>query len=130
MSDHHFYITTTLPYVNAQPHIGFALEIVAADVIARYQQMLGKEVIFNTGTDEHGQKIYQQALDNNQTPQEYTDFYAAKFNELRELLNLSYTNFIRTTEEKHISAAQQFWKRCDQNGYIYKKTYQSKYCPD
>jgi len=128
MSDHYFYITTTLPYVNAQPHIGFALEIIAADVIARYQQMMGKQIVFNTGTDEHGQKIYQQALENNQTPQAYTDFYAAKFNELKELLNLSYTHFIRTTDEKHILAAQEFWRRCDQNGYIYKKTYQTKYC--
>ncbi len=123
-----FYITTTLPYVNAEPHIGFALEIIAADVIARYHRQIGDNVIFNTGTDEHGQKIYQNAIDNNQTPQEYVDHYAAKFNDLKELLNLSYTNFIRTTNPEHKKAAQEFWRRCDANGHIYKKLYKTKYC--
>lgn len=128
MSDQNFYITTTLPYVNAEPHIGFALEIVAADTIARYQKLNDKHVIFNTGTDEHGQKIYQQALKANQTPQAYTDEYAAKFDQLKNLLNLSYTHFIRTTNPDHVQAAQKFWRICDQNGFIYKKTYQTKYC--
>lgn len=128
MPNQNFYITTTLPYVNAAPHIGFALEIIAADVTARYQRLMGKDVIFNTGTDEHGQKIYQQAIDNNQTPQQYVDEYAAKFDDLKKLLNLSYTHFIRTTDQHHIQAAQEFWRRCDNNGYIYKKTYQAKYC--
>lgn len=123
-----FYITTTLPYVNAEPHIGFALEIVKADAIARSQRQLGNEVIFNTGTDEHGQKIYQKALEEHKTPQEYCDEYAAKFEELKSLLDLSYTNFIRTTEDKHVRAAQEFWRRCDKNGYIYKKLYKVKYC--
>lgn len=124
-----FYLTTTLPYVNAEPHIGFALEIVAADVIARYQrETLNNKVIFNTGTDEHGQKIYQNALDNNQDPQAYVDHYAAKFEELKKLLNLSYTHFIRTTDKNHVVAAQKFWEICDTNGYIYKKEYKTKYC--
>lgn len=122
------YLTTTLPYVNAEPHIGFALEILGADVIARYQRLLGKKVIFNTGTDEHGQKIYQKAQENNKTPQEYVDFYAAKFDELKQLLNLSYNHFTRTTDPEHEAAAQEFWRRCDDNGYIYKDTYQTKYC--
>lgn len=123
-----FYLTTTTPYVNAAPHIGFALEIVAADVIARYQQLLDKEVVFNTGTDEHGQKIYQKALENNQQPQDYVDEYAPKFDNLKTLLNLSYTNFIRTTEDHHKKAAQEFWRHCDANGYIYKSEYKTKYC--
>ncbi|MBU1966991.1 methionine--tRNA ligase [Patescibacteria group bacterium] len=123
-----FYLTTTLPYVNAAPHIGFALEIVAADVIARYQRLINKEVVFNTGTDEHGQKIYQQALENNQDPQAYADEYAVKFDDLKKLLNLSYTNFIRTTSPDHKAAAQEFWRRCDANGYIYKSKYKTKYC--
>ncbi len=123
-----FYITTTLPYVNADPHIGFGLEIVKADVIARSQRLLGNTVIFNTGTDEHGQKIYQKAVDSGKKPQQYCDEYAAKFSELKELLNLSYTNFIRTTDSNHILAAQEFWKRCNANGYIYKKLYKIKYC--
>ena len=124
-----FYLTTTLPYVNAAPHIGFALEIVAADVIARYQHdLLNKEVVFNTGTDEHGQKIYQKALENNQDPQDYVDEYAVKFDDLKSLLNLSYDHFIRTTNADHRAAAQEFWHRCDANGYIYKNKYKTKYC--
>lgn len=128
MPNDHFYITTTLPYVNSAPHIGFAMEIIAADVIARYQRLLGKKVVFNTGTDEHGQKIYQKALEAKMEPQAYVDEYAEKFKELKELLNLSITNFIRTTEARHIKAAQEFWKRCDSNGDIYKKMYKIKYC--
>lgn len=123
-----FYITTTLPYVNASPHIGFGLEIVAADVIARYHRILGKEVLFNTGTDEHGQKIYQKAQESNESPQAYVDRYAAQFDALAEQLGLSYTNFIRTTDPTHIEAAQKFWKLCAGNGDIYKKEYRIKYC--
>lgn len=114
--------------MNAEPHIGFALEIVAADVIARYHRLLGDEVIFNTGTDEHGQKIYQKAVEAKQNPQEYVDEYAAKFQDLKALLDLSYSNFIRTTDPEHKKAAQEFWRRCDQNGDIYKKLYAVKYC--
>ncbi|HUC95298.1 MAG TPA: methionine--tRNA ligase [Candidatus Saccharimonadales bacterium] len=123
-----YYITTTLPYVNAEPHIGFALEIIQADAIARYHKLLGEEVVFNFGTDEHGQKIYQKALDAQKDPQEYCDEYAAKFDALKKALNLSYTNFIRTTDPKHIEAAREFWKLCDKNGDIYKKQYKTKYC--
>ncbi|MDO8435912.1 MAG: methionine--tRNA ligase [bacterium] len=123
-----FYITTTLPYVNAEPHIGFSLEIVQADVIARYQRALGKDVFFNTGTDEHGLKIYRKALEENKNPQDYVDEYAAKYECLKRALNLSYTNFIRTTDAHHVLAAQKFWIRCLKNGDIYKKNYKIKYC--
>ncbi len=124
-----YYLTTTLPYVNAAPHIGFALEIVQADIIARYRALLGDEVFFNTGTDEHGVKIYRKAQELGQDTQSYTDEYAAKFRDLQSYLNLSPDlHFIRTTDAKHKEAAQEFWKRCDQNGYIYKKNYQVKYC--
>ncbi len=123
-----FYITTTLPYVNAEPHIGFALEIIAADAIARFHALMGDKVVFNTGTDEHGQKIYQKAMEQGKDPQSYCDEYAAKFGELKSMLNLSYTDFIRTTDAKHVQAAQEFWKRCDANGFIYKKLYKIKYC--
>ena len=122
------YITTTLPYVNADPHIGFALEIVQADVIARTWRQEGHEVVFNTGTDEHGQKIYQKAIEAQKDTQTYCDEYAQKFNDLKEALHLSYTHFIRTTDKKHIAAAQEFWLRCLKNGDIYKKNYQTKYC--
>jgi len=126
--DKKYYITTTLPYVNAEPHIGFALEIIQADALARYHKLLGEEVIFNFGTDEHGQKIYQKALDAHKDPQEYCDEYAKKFDALKKTLNLSYTNFIRTTDPDHIKAAQEFWKLCDAAGDIYKKFYKIKYC--
>lgn len=123
-----FYITTTLPYVNADPHIGFALEIVQADTVARYYRQNGYDVVFNTGTDEHGQKIYQKAVEAGLDPQEYCDKYAARFQNLKKALNLSYTNFIRTTSDVHKKAAQHFWLLCFDNGDIYKKNYQIKYC--
>lgn len=123
-----YYITTTLPYVNAKPHIGFALEIVQADAIARYYRQKGDEVFFNTGTDEHGLKIYRTAIEQKKDPQGYCDEYAAKFDDLKKALNLSYDNFIRTTDEHHMKAAQEFWKRCFDKGDIYKKSYKVKYC--
>ncbi len=124
----YFYITTTLPYINSDPHIGFAAEIIKADVIARYQAQRGAQVFFNTGTDEHGLKIFQKAQELGINVQEYCDLYSAKFLPLKEKLNLSYNKFIRTTDEVHKKAAQEFWKRCDLNGDIYKKSYQVKYC--
>jgi methionyl-tRNA synthetase len=123
-----YYLTTTLPYVNADPHIGFALEIVQADVLARYHRLLGDEVIFNTGTDEHGQKIFQKAAEEGMDPKAYCDQYAAKFHALKETLDLTYTNFIRTTDAHHVAAAQEFWRRCKAAGDIYKKAYVVKYC--
>ncbi len=123
-----FYITTTLPYVNAAPHIGFALEIVQADVLARYASLRGREVVFNTGTDEHGLKIYRKAIEEGKDPQAYVDEYAAKFERLKNALNVSYTNFVRTTDPHHIKAAQDFWTRCEKAGDIYKKFYSVKYC--
>ena len=122
------YITTTLPYVNADPHIGFALEIVQADAWARAHKLAGNEVIFNTGTDEHGMKIYEKAKEAGKDPQEYVDEYAAKFHNLKKALDLSYTHFIRTTNPDHKKAAQEFWHRCEKNGDIYKKNYKIKYC--
>ncbi|MHB8904091.1 MAG: methionine--tRNA ligase, partial [Patescibacteria group bacterium] len=123
-----FYITTTLPYINSDPHIGFAAEIIKADVIARYNAQRGAAVFFNTGTDEHGLKIYQKAQEAGMPIQEYCDMYSEKFRPLKEKLNLSYTNFIRTTDANHQKAAQEFWRRCEANGDIYKKNYNVKYC--
>lgn len=121
-------MTTTLPYVNSVPHIGFAMEIIQADAIVRYQRLLGKNVVFNTGTDEHGLKIFRKAEEEGMTAQEFCDQNAAHFDALKEALNLSYTNFIRTTDPDHIKASQEFWKRCADNGDIYKKKYKVKYC--
>lgn len=123
-----FYITTTTPYVNADPHIGFALEILQADAIARYKRLCGYDVCFNWGTDEHGLKIYRKALEQHKDPKIYCDEFAPRFKKLITTLNLSSTNFIRTTDDYHVAAAQEFWKRCDKNGDIYQKNYRSKYC--
>ena len=123
-----YYITTTLPYVNSDPHIGFALEIVQADVLARHRKLLGENIVFNYGTDEHGAKIYTKAQELGKDPQQYCDELAKVYKSLKDHLNLSTTNFVRTTDDHHIKAAQEFWIRCDKNGDIYKKNYKTKYC--
>ncbi len=129
MEKKNFYITTTLPYVNAEPHVGFAMEIIRADVIARYKKLLGYNVFFNTGTDEHGQKLVTSAEKEGLNVKEYVDRNAEKFKELIKILNIDSTvHFIRTTDEHHEKSAQEFWKRCFDNGFIYKKNYQAKYC--
>ncbi len=122
------YLTTTLPYVNADPHIGFALEIVHADALARFWRLVGHEVFFNTGTDEHGQKIAGRADEKGESRQVYVDHFAGEFQKLKEALNLSYDNFIRTTSPLHKKAAQEIWRRCLSSGDIYKKKYKGLYC--
>ena len=124
-----FYITTTLPYVNADPHVGFAMELVRADIIARSKELQGFEVFFNTGTDEHGQKLFDSAAKAGKDVKQYVDEYAEAFKKLPEALGVSKNiHFIRTTDSHHEKAAQEFWKRCDSAGYIYKKNYSIKYC--
>ena len=124
-----FYITTTLPYVNADPHIGFALEMVQADIIARYRATSGDDVFFTTGTDEHGLKIYRKAEESEKDPQAYTDEYAAKFQQLKQKLDLHpELHFVRTTDPHHKTAAQEMWRRCEKAGDIYKKKYKGLYC--
>jgi len=124
-----FYLTTTLPYVNSRPHCGHALEFVQADILARYHALIGDEVFFNTGTDEHGIKIYRKALEEKKDPQAYVDEYAAKFKDVVKKLNLyPDIHFIRTTDPHHKAAAQEFWRRCMASGDIYKKHYEVRYC--
>lgn len=124
------YITTTLPYVNAEPHIGHALEFVQADAISRYFKLkLGKEnVFFNVGTDEHGLKIFRKANEEGLSIKEFVDKYANRFKDFCKLFFVEYDNFYRTSQESHHRAAQEFWKRCNENGDIYKKRYSGKYC--
>ncbi|MFT7557393.1 MAG: methionyl-tRNA synthetase [Planctomycetota bacterium] len=123
------YITTTLPYVNADPHIGFAMEIIRADTMVRYYRLMGHEVFFNTGTDEHGQKVHTKALEAGRDTLEYVDEYAERFRGLIDILGLSDdVHFVRTTDAHHQLAAQEIWRRCDAGGFIYKKNYQTKYC--
>jgi methionyl-tRNA synthetase len=124
-----FYITTTLPYVNAEPHVGFAMEIIRADVIARYKAISGFDVFFNTGTDEHGQKLFEAAEKEGIPVKAYVDKHAARFRELLPKLGISSDiHFIRTTDAHHEKAAQEFWNRVYKNGFIYKKNYKTKYC--
>ncbi|MBX9906680.1 methionine--tRNA ligase [Patescibacteria group bacterium] len=124
-----FYLTTTLPYVNSDPHIGFALELVQADAVARYFKLSGREVFFSTGTDEHGQKIAEKADEAGKSRQDYVDHYAAEFKKLIPTLGiLSDIHFIRTTDEAHVRAAQELWRRCEKAGDIYKKKYKGLYC--
>lgn len=122
------YLTTTLPYVNADPHIGFALELVQADVLARVWRAAGDDVFFNTGTDEHGQKIYDAAKKAGQEPQAYVDHYANEVRKLKEALDLDNPAFIRTSDPNHIAAAQEMWRRCKAKGDIEMKEYEGLYC--
>lgn len=124
-----FYITTTLPYVNAPLHLGHAAEIIRADAIARHKKLSSFDVFFNTGTDEHGLKIYEVAQKAGKNVQRLVDDYFVLYQEtLARFGVLDDVHYIRTTEPRHIAAAQEFWKRCDKRGFIYKKNYQAKYC--
>ena len=124
-----FYLTTTLPYVNAPLHMGHALEFVRADTIARYKKLAGFDVFFNTGTDEHGIKIFEKAKEQNTDVQSFVDAGFETFKMQLSMFGVSSDiHFIRTTDDSHIKGAQAFWKRVYDNGYIYKKNYEAKYC--
>lgn len=121
-----FYLTTSIAYVNAPPHLGFAQELLAADVLARYYRKIGRDIWFLTGTDEHGLKIVKAAQEAGESEQEFADEISAKFRNLSGLLNISNDDFIRTTEPRHIKIAQELWQKCQKD--IYKKKYQAFYC--
>lgn len=123
-----FYISTAIPYVNSDPHVGFAMELIQADVIARYQRLKGEEVFFLTGTDENALKNVQAAERANVPIREFIDNHAQRFIELTKAINLSNDDFIRTTEERHIKGAQKLWLACMDAGDIYKKNYKGLYC--
>ncbi len=124
-----FYITTTLPYVNAEPHIGFSYELVIADIIGRYKETQGYDVFFNTGTDEYGSKIYKAAKEKKQNTKEYADELSQGYLKHVEILGIkSDVNFIRTTDASHQESVLEFWKRCKKAGYIYLDTQEIKYC--
>ena len=123
-----FYITTTIPYVNGDPHIGHALEFVQADVIARHQRVLGRQTRLLTGTDENSLKNVQAAEKAGVSVAKFVDKYAALFKKLATALNVSNDDFIRTTEARHVQGAQKFWLACSARGDIYKKRYAGLYC--
>ncbi|MCH8741791.1 methionine--tRNA ligase [Patescibacteria group bacterium] len=125
-----FYITTSIVYTNASPHIGFALESIQADVIARYQQISGKEVFFLTGTDEHGAKVAKAAEEEKKESKEFADKISRKVRSFKKILNLSNDDFIRTTDQKrHWPTVKKVWLKLKENGDIYKKQYKGLYCP-
>jgi methionyl-tRNA synthetase len=120
------YITTAIPYVNGTPHIGNALDYLLADIWARYQMQNGKEVRFQVGTDEHGNKIAAKAAENGIDPKTYTDQMYGNFESLMKKVGTSYTDFIRTTDPHHEGAVQYIWQKLQP--YIYKGSYEGWYC--
>ena len=123
-----FYITTPIYYVNDAPHVGHAYTTVNADALARWHRLRGDETKFLTGTDEHGQKVADAAVKNGVSPQEWTDRTSARFREAWDALDISYDDFIRTTEPRHYDTVQKFLGAIYDNGYIYKDVYRGLYC--
>lgn len=123
-----YYITTAIAYTSGKPHLGNVYEIVLTDAIARFKREEGYDVFFQTGTDEHGQKIAEKAKENNQSPQEFVDGIAAQIKELFLLMNTSFDNFIRTTDPYHEKQVQKIFKKLYDQGDIYKSVYEGWYC--
>ena len=120
------YTTTAIPYVNGVPHIGHAMDYCLADVYARYRRLFGDEVKYQAGVDEHGNKIYQKAIELNVPVEEYVEKNADKFRKFIEKLGVSYTDFIRTTDEAHERRCQKIWQKL--SDHIYKAKYEGWYC--
>ncbi len=123
-----FYITTPIYYPSGDPHIGHCYTTVACDSIARYKRMQGYDVMFLTGTDEHGQKIEQKAAEKGVTPQQYVDEIVAVFKKLWSYMNISYDRYIRTTDDYHVESVQKIFRELYDKGFIYKGEYKGKYC--
>ena len=123
-----FYLSTSIPYVNAAPHIGFALELLYTDCAARFHRFLGEEVLFSTGSDEHGQKIARKAEEQDMMPRTYTDQISQLFRDLVIELGASPDDFLRTTDARHVPTVNAFWRKVRDKGYIEKRTYAGLYC--
>jgi methionyl-tRNA synthetase len=121
-------ITTPIYYVNAAPHLGTAYTTIAADAVARYQRMNGYDVAFVTGTDEHGQKVAETAEKSGMTPQEWCDSLVPAFKETWDLLDITYTDFVRTTDDRQTRTVRKFWGDLYDKGYLYKGKYEGWYC--
>ena len=128
MNNKKFYITTAIAYTNSAPHLGHAYEFITTDCIARWHRLLGEDVFFLTGTDEHGQKVENAALKSGKRTQEFVDFIVGHFKRLCEIYNISNDNFIRTTDPKHIEFCKKIFKKVYDNGDIYKGKYSGYYC--
>ena len=123
-----YYITTAIAYTSKTPHIGNTYEIILTDAIARFNRFIGKDVFFLTGTDEHGQKIQEIAEATGITPQQHVDKIAGEIKDIADMLNISYDKFIRTTDDYHVKAVQQIFKKLYEQGDIYKSEYEGWYC--
>uniref|UniRef100_A0A7C4M5F6 Methionine--tRNA ligase n=1 Tax=candidate division CPR3 bacterium TaxID=2268181 RepID=A0A7C4M5F6_UNCC3 len=123
-----FYITTAIDYTNAKPHMGHVFEKILTDVIARYHRGIGDDVFFLTGSDENGLKNQTSAEENGVTPQKWVDEKVKDFLIMKEKFNLSYDNFIRTSDPRHHKLVKEIWQKCLEKGDIYKKSYQGLYC--
>lgn len=123
-----YYITTAIAYTSKKPHIGNTYEIILTDAIARFNRFIGKDVFFLTGTDEHGQKIQEIAEAEGITPKQHVDKIAGQIRDIADMLNISYDKFIRTTDEYHVKAVQQIFKKLYEQGDIYKSEYEGLYC--
>ena len=128
MSKKPYYITTPIYYPSGNPHIGHCYTTVACDSIARYRRMQGYDVMFLTGTDEHGLKIEQKAAEKGVSPKQYVDEIVEIFKKLWSCMNISYDRYIRTTDDYHVESVQKIFKELYDRGYIYKGTYKGKYC--
>jgi len=126
--DNKYYITTAIAYTSRKPHIGNTYEIVLTDAIARFKRLIGKDVFFLTGTDEHGQKIEDCAKESGITPKEYVDGVAGEIRKIWDLMNTSYDKFIRTTDDYHEEAVKKIFKKLYDKGDIYKDKYEGLYC--
>ncbi len=126
--DNKFYITTAIAYTSQKPHIGNTYEIILTDAIARFQRLIGKDVFFLTGTDEHGQKIEDKAKEKGVTPKAYVDEVAGEIRRIWDLMNCSYDKFIRTTDAYHEKVVQKIFKKLYDQGDIYKGEYEGLYC--
>ena len=122
-----FYVTTPLYYVNDKPHLGHAYTTVAADVLSRWYRLKGFQVHFLTGTDEHGQKVYEAAQKRGMSPKEHTDDMVQPFQKLWKYLDISYNDFIRTTEERHTQTVQKVLQVLFENGDIFEDEYEGWY---
>ncbi|MBI4100620.1 methionine--tRNA ligase [Candidatus Microgenomates bacterium] len=123
-----FYLTTAIPYVNAKPHIGHALEFIQADCVARYHKLLGEDTLLLSGADENSLKNVQAAEDRGVPVKQLCDENSKAFSDLLEKLNVSVNIFQRASEKKHFESSQKLWQRCQKNGDIYKKSYEGLYC--
>ena len=128
MSKGAYALTTPIYYVNAAPHLGTAYTTIAADALARYERMNGYDVSFVTGMDEHGQKVADTAAAHDMEPQEWCDSMEPAFRDAWDMLDITYTDFVRTTEPRHAETVRKFWNDLYEKGFLYKGAYEGWYC--